>query len=83
MLGRMCVTSHSNPSLNPLILPLEAELSVNKGRECNEKKRQSGLSLLSSSIRGRSASHLYNIIHLKCDIPQKLMDLITTSVTDS
>ena len=78
MPARVCVTSHGNPPLNPLILPLEAELSVNKGGECNGKKKQSGLSLLSSSIQGRSASHLYSIIHLKCDIPQKLMDLITS-----
>lgn len=29
----VCDITHSNPSLNPLILPLEAQLSVNKGRE--------------------------------------------------
>lgn len=72
--------THSNPSLNPLILPLGAQLSVNKGRESKERERRSGLSSLSSWIRGRSASHLHNIIHLRCIIPQKLIDLNTTAV---
>lgn len=35
---------------------------------------------VSSRIQGRSASHLRNIIHLRCVIFQKLMDLNTTVV---
>lgn len=55
--GGVCVDARSVPvrdvalgvpSLNPLILPLGAQLSVNKGRECEERERRSGLSSLSS-----------------------------------
>lgn len=39
----VCDMRLSNPSLNPLILPLGVQLSVNNGRESEERERQSGL----------------------------------------
>lgn len=42
----VCDITHSNLSLNPLIPPLEAQLSVNKGRERKEEAEWIIFSLL-------------------------------------
>lgn len=39
----VCDMRLSNPSLNPLILPLGAQLSVNNGSESEEREWRSGL----------------------------------------